>query len=91
MYKNGTFAVAAIFFVALVLAAVLIAGVTGSAFAGNEEKVTICHVSGNGHENTLTVGYNAVWGPAGHFNWNGLPRAGHLNDYIGPCGEVVPN
>ena len=52
------------------------------------DKVTICHAAGQEgttHYVTLTIGYNAVYGPAGHFYENGTPRAGHEQDYLGPC------
>lgn len=58
------------------------------ALAGGNEKVTICHAAGQEgttHYITLTIGYNAVYGPAGHFYENGTPRAGHEQDYLGPC------
>jgi len=51
-------------------------------------KVTICHAAGlDGTTKyvTLTVGHQAVYGPAGHFYENGTPRAGHEQDYLGPC------
>jgi len=85
MYKDGTFAALGVICVAVLLATILIAGVTGSASAGDEEKVTICHVSGNGHQHTLSIGYMAAFGPAGHFSPDGSPREGHLDDYLGRC------
>jgi hypothetical protein len=54
------------------------------------EMVTICHVVGPaGAEQhiTLEVAAAAVFGPGGHFNDNGTPRAGHDSDYLGPCVE----
>lgn len=62
------------------------------AFAGTVvatgNKVTICHAAGKDGTTkyvTLTIGYNAVYGPAGHFYENGTPRAGHEQDYLGRC------
>jgi hypothetical protein len=57
---------------------------------GRMDMVTICHVVGPpGAEQhiTLVVAAPAVFGPAGHFNDNGTPRAGHEGDYLGPCIE----
>jgi len=61
---------------------------TGVAFATKPEKVTICHAAGQ--EGTdkfleLTIGWEAVYGNAGHFYENGTPRAGHEDDYLGAC------
>ena len=85
MYKDGKFAVVGIICISLILAAILITGVTGTASADNEDKITICHISGNGHLHTLSVGYMAVYGPAGHLYPDGSPREGHQEDYLGPC------
>ena len=55
------------------------------------DKVTICHAAGREgttHYVTLTISENAVYGRkgnAGHFEENGTPRAGHEQDYFGPC------
>lgn len=68
-------------------------GVVASADNGGQDKVTICHAAGQAgttHFNTLTIGYNAVYGPAGHFYENGTPRAGHEQDYLGACKEDIP-
>lgn len=54
------------------------------------QQVTICHAAGQDgttHFNTITVGYPAAYGPAGHFYENGTPRAGHEDDYLGECRE----
>ena len=72
------------------LAAGLLAGaaVIGATSAEATNKVTICHAAGQAgttHYITLTIGYPAVYGPAGHFYENGTPRAGHEQDYLGPC------
>ena len=43
---------------------------------GKPDKVTICHAAGlegTTHYETLTIGYEAVYGPAGHFYENGTP------------------
>ena len=58
----------------------------------HEKKVTICHASGLADTTkyeTLTIGYPAVYGPAGHFFENGTPQAGHEEDYLGPCQEAT--
>ena len=52
------------------------------------DKVTICHAAGRDgttHYIEITVGWPAAYGPAGHFYENGTPRAGHEDDYLGPC------
>lgn len=54
------------------------------------QQVTICHAAGQDgttHFNTITVGYPAAYGPAGHFYENGTPRAGHEDDYLGECRD----
>lgn len=40
-------------------------------------KITICHVTGNGRGNTLSVGLRAVLGGSGH--------ASHAGDHLGAC------
>lgn len=65
---------------------IMLTGLAGSASAN--DKVTLCHAAGldgTTHYVTLTVGYPAAYGPAGHFYENGTPRAGHEQDYLGPC------
>lgn len=52
------------------------------------EKVTICHydgLAGTTKNQTLTIGWPAVYGPGGHLNENGTPQAGHEQDTLGPC------
>jgi hypothetical protein len=52
------------------------------------DKVTICHAAGQAGTTkfvTLTIGYEAVYGPGGHFNEDGTPQAGHEQDYFGAC------
>lgn len=68
----------------------VIGGTAATALATNDhpDKVTICHaagLAGTTHYETLTIGYEAVYGPGGHFNENGTPQAGHEQDYLGPC------
>ena len=56
--------------------------------AAAAEKVTICHAAGLADTTqfvTLTIAEPAVYGPAGHFEENGTPRAGHEQDYFGEC------
>jgi hypothetical protein len=63
------------------------------AHPGHPDKVTICHAAGlDGTTKyvTLTIGWHAVYGPAGHFYENGTPRAGHEQDYLGPCISTEP-
>ena len=54
---------------------------------GNHGKVTICHATSSETNpwQELTIGYQAVYGPAGHFSEPGSPNAGHEEDYEGPC------
>lgn len=52
------------------------------------EMVTLCHAAGRDGTLqfvTLTISWQAAYGPAGHFNEDGTPQAGHENDYLGPC------
>lgn len=66
--------------------------VAGLAKNPHGDKVTICHAAGRAgttHYITLTIGYQAVYGPAGHFYENGTPQAGHEQDYLGPCRETT--
>lgn len=49
------------------------------------EKVDICHAAGldgTTHYETLNISVNAL---GAHFNDNGTPKAGHEDDYMGPC------
>ena len=66
---------------------IMLTGLAGSASA-SQDKVTICHAAGlEGTTQfvTLTIAAPAVYGEAGHFYENGTPRAGHEQDYMGPC------
>lgn len=78
---------------ALLLAGLVLSGSEVQTTAKPPEKVTICHAAGRDdteHYIELTVGWSAVYGPAGHFYENGTPQAGHEHDYLGPCvGEVI--
>ena len=70
-------------------------GSSGSAtFAlTTNDKVTLCHAAGRDGTTqfvTLTISYNAAFGQAGHFYENGTPRAGHEDDYLGPCNPPPP-
>ena len=53
--------------------------------------VTFCHVAGLAEDPantvTITADEHAVFGQAGHFEENGTTRAGHEQDYLGPCEE----
>lgn len=49
------------------------------------DTVTICHATGSGKYVTLTIPSNAAFGQAGHFYENGTAKAGHEDDYLGPC------
>ena len=52
------------------------------------EKITICHVAGRRDEPanyiTLEIPPQAL---NGHFYENGTPKAGHEEDYLGPCNS----
>jgi hypothetical protein len=85
----------------LTIAAVALLGVAalgtlspGGAGATPNDKVTICHVAGRADDPanyiTLTIGWNAVYGPGGHFNENGTPQAGHEQDTYGECEPPPP-
>ena len=70
-------------------------GSSGSAtFAlRTNDKVTLCHAAGRDGTTqfvTLTISYNAAFGQAGHFYEDGTPRAGHEDDYLGPCNPPPP-
>ncbi|HSP28541.1 MAG TPA: hypothetical protein VLN74_08330 [Ilumatobacteraceae bacterium] len=85
----------------LTVAAVALLGVAalgamsprGAVAGENGDKVTICHVAGRADDpanyNTLTIGWNAVYGPGGHFNEHGTPQAGHEQDTLGECDPPV--
>ena len=82
------------FKVVIALVMILIVGFTARTVTagGDDGKVTLCHASGQSgtlHYETLTVGYPAAYGEAGHFYENGTPRAGHEDDYLGPCRPEV--
>ncbi|MBK8137174.1 MAG: DUF11 domain-containing protein [Chloroflexi bacterium] len=47
-------------------------------------EVTICHHG----QVTLTLPYQAVFGPGGHLNEDGSPRPGHESDYLGACAST---
>lgn len=71
---------------AFLAATIALVGLAGSASAN--DKVTLCHAAGlDGTTQyvTIEVGWPAAYGPAGHFYENGTPRAGHEQDYLGPC------
>ena len=59
------------------------------ALAARPVMITICHAAGLADEPAqwveLTLPYDAVYGPAGHFSEPGSPNAGHERDYEGPC------
>jgi hypothetical protein len=83
--------------VLIVVAALLVAlgGVlVATAPADGADKVTICHAAGRAGTTkyvTLTISENAVYKEqGGHFFENGTPRAGHEDDYLGPCLTVDP-
>lgn len=66
---------------------------TLAATAGAGDKVTLCHAAGlegTTQYVTITVGYPAAYGEAGHFYENGTPRAGHEQDYLGECKTEEP-
>jgi hypothetical protein len=69
----------------------LLVGIVQVARADRPVFVTFCHVAGLAEDPantvTLTLPENAVYGEAGHFNENGTPKAGHEQDYLGPCQD----
>lgn len=85
-------------FIILAIAAVLLAFTFAPsvAVADAPKKVTICHAAGQAGTTKyveLTISENAVYGRkgnAGHFEENGTPRAGHEQDYFGPCVTATP-
>lgn len=75
---------------AIITVLLLTLGLAAPALATGRGKVTLCHAAGlEGTTKyvTITVGYPAAYGPAGHFYENGTPRAGHEQDYLGECIE----
>lgn len=80
--------------VAVIGAALLIALAGSASVSAGQDKVTLCHAAGlDGTTQyvTITVAYPAAFGEAGHFFENGTPRAGHEEDYLGPCIESSPS
>lgn len=76
------------------LAAVIILTLLAVPVLAGQDKVTLCHAAGlDGTTKyvTLTVGYPAAYGEAGHFYENGTPRAGHEDDYLGYCEGDEPS
>ena len=74
--------------IAFAAAGLAVAGVRPA--HGQDEKITICHaagLAGTTHFVTLELPREAVFGEAGHFFENGTPRAGHEQDYMGPCRD----
>ena len=71
---------------ALVATAVLLS----SSLSAAPDKVTICHAAGQAgttHFVEITASRNAIFGEAGHFYEDGTPRAGHEDDFLGPCDK----
>jgi len=60
----------------------------------NSTHFDICHVAGLASDPANYVDLNipivAIVGPAGHFNENGTPNAGHENDSFGVCEPPDP-
>ena len=55
-----------------------------------QDKVYVCHAAGREgttHYVTLHVPATESGYPQGHFTNNGTPKAGHEEDYLGPCLE----
>lgn len=74
------------------LASAAMVGATWAVPASAGDKVTICHIAGhaapdNANEVTITISVNGL---NGHFYENGTPKAGHEEDYFGPCGGTPP-
>ena len=60
--------------------------------AAPEGKVTICHADGK--DGTLKFSTITVAPSAGENHLDlvtGTPKAGHENDYLGPCNEPTPS
>lgn len=79
--------------IALAVAAACLGLIAASPAWGGQDKVTLCHAAGLAGTTQyveITVGYPAAYGPAGHFEENGTPRAGHEQDYLGPCVQTPP-
>ena len=60
------------------------------AYGTPADKVTICHAAGQAGTTKfveITASRNAIYGQAGHFYEDGTPRAGHEDDYEGPCEQ----
>lgn len=76
--------------IVVVLVILVLMGVSAFTIFAQQEKITICHAagrSGTTHFETLNLPYPAVYGEGGHFHENGTPRAGHEQDYLGPCSK----
>lgn len=68
-----------------ILASVILLIVLPLTALANSDKVTICHAAGREGTTkyiTLTISEKAL---KGHFHNNGTPKAGHEDDYMGPC------
>jgi len=58
-----------------------------------KDEVCICHAAGQAgttHFVTVCANRTAIFGQAGHFYEDGTPRAGHEEDYLGPCNSPSP-
>lgn len=73
----------------LVLVGVLLlsTGFSLAAFAASEGKVVLCHFAGReGTDKGQTIEVSPAAALA-HIDEHGTPRAGHEDDYLGPCAE----
>src|SRR5512139_209560 len=79
----------------LIIGSVLLLVGAGTVLGEQPQKYTICHAAGladvPANWITLELPYPAVFGPAGHFNEDGTPAAGHEQDYMGPCASPSPS
>lgn len=78
---------------AVAMALVLQVVMSPSTVSAAKDEVCICHAAGlDGTTHFVTVCANrtAIFGQAGHFYEDGTPRAGHEEDYLGPCAAPSP-
>jgi hypothetical protein len=77
----------------IAMALVLQAVIGPDKVSAGKDEVCICHAAGQEgttHFVTVCANRTAIFGQAGHFNEDGTPRAGHEQDYLGPCSEPSP-
>ena len=72
------------------IAAMVLAAVMVTAATAGEDKVYICHASGQAGTLKFETLYLPPAGVAAHFENGGTPKAGHELDYFGECTEEPP-